>query len=90
MTLGLLVLVKIFRLHLKEETLLATVYPGIKMENSGATLWRDAWIVMRVILEHSLNIARIIQIVAFLQWSIGKDNVKQMGLFDFSDYLEIK
>ena len=38
MTQGLLVLVKILRLHLKEETLLATVYPEIKMESSGATL----------------------------------------------------
>ena len=80
MTQGLLVLVKILRLHLKEETLLATVYPGIKMENSGAMLWRDAWIVTRVIPEHSLNIARIIQIVAFLQWSIGRDNVKQWDI----------
>ena len=80
MMLGLLVLVKIFRLHLKEETLLATVYPQIKMESFGATLGRDVQIVMEVILEHSLNIARIIQIVAFRQWSIGKDNVNQFGI----------
>ena len=38
MMLGLIVLAKIFRLHLREETLLATVYPEIKMESSGATL----------------------------------------------------
>ena len=80
MTLGLLVLVKILRLHLGEETMLATVYPQIKMESSGATLWRDAWIVTQVIPEHSLNIARIIQIVAFLQWSIGKDNANHWGI----------
>ena len=50
------------------------------MESSGATLWRDALIVTQVIPEHSLNIARIIQIVAFLQWSIRKDNVKQWDI----------
>ena len=80
MMLGLLVLVKILRLHLREETLSAIVYPEIKVESSGATLWRDAWIVTQVIPEHSLNIARIIQIVAFLQWSIGKDNFKKWDI----------
>ena len=58
----LVVPVTTFRLHPRQETMLATAYPQIKLECFGATLGRNVRIV-KYLLEHFLNIARIIQIV---------------------------
>ena len=59
----LVVPVKTSRLHPRQETLSATVNPQIKLECFGVTLGRNVRMIVKYLLEHFLNIARIIQIV---------------------------